>query len=161
MTPFSFIGRRTAPAAGFTLIEAVVVLAIIGLIAAVGINLFAFQKNAEFNSNVDEVLTNLRKMQSEARTVTSNREYGMSFAGNTWTTFSSDPATNTQTVISSKTLPDVAITPVFTPAGSQIIFNRLSGTTKNSTSGAVTFTLDNPNKSKVVRIEASGVLYAQ
>lgn len=146
---------------GFTLVEIVVVIAIVGVLAGLSIRLFGFLKSTTFDANVQEVLANLRQVQSQARTVNGNQEYGMSFSANGWTTFSNNPTTGVQTNITTKNYSGTTIATSFNPAATQVIFSRLTGQTKNAASGTVTISITNPTKSRVIQINSSGVVYVQ
>ncbi len=148
-----------ARSAGFTLVETIVTISIIGVIAGLSIRLYDLQGNATFDSEVEETLANLRKMQSEARVVNNNKEYGMSFTTSSWTTFSNDPATGTQTNIQTKSLGRATLGTTISPSASQVIFSRLTGQTKNTTSATLTFTRTGSSKSKSIIIQSSGVMY--
>ncbi len=146
---------------GFTLVEIIVTLSIVALVSTLGFRLVGFERGNKFDGQVQEMLVGLRKVQSNARTVADNKEYGMSFSGNSWTTFSRDPVSGTQATLETRQLGTTALAASVTPAATQVVFERLSGRTKNGASGTLTLSSTNPGRSKTVRFEPTGVMYVQ
>ncbi len=139
----------------------IVVLAIIGLLAALTVAIFNLQKVNTFNKQSEELVSALRKAQSQAATGENNDEYGISFSSGSYTTYSIDPATATQTSIATTTVPNTTISTSITPAASQVTFQRVSGQTKNATSATITMTLNGTSRTKVIIVNAAGQIYVQ
>lgn len=147
---------------GETLVELTVVLAIIGVVSLVGFRVLGFERTNRFDGVVQQTLSDLRDLQSNARTVENNKEYGMTFSSATVTTFSRDPATGTETAIKTISLTPSSLATSITPSGgSKITFQRLTGLPTGNADTTLTFSLSNPTRSKIIRIEPSGVIYVQ
>jgi Tfp pilus assembly protein FimT len=151
----------SASGGGFTLIEAVVTTTIIALLVGSTFAVLSIQKSARFDSQSQDLLGSLREMQSKSRAVEANREYGVSFSGNSWTTFSRDPSTLAVTNIRTTTLSSATLTTAITPSASQIVFSRLTGQPSNSTSATLTLSMTNPTKQRVIKVESAGAIYVQ
>lgn len=152
---------QTCPARdsrGFTLVQTVVTLAIAAAIAALSFSAISLQRNTTFDAQVAETMDALRQLQSQARTVDGNREYGITFNSTSWTSFWVDPATGTQTTITTKALANTNVTT--SPAGS-ITFVRLTGVPKSNATTTITFTSTRDNHIKAIVVTQSGVIYAQ
>lgn len=147
--------------AGYTLIEVVVVLSVIGIIAGMSFAAVGLQRSAAFDSQSQDLLGSLRDMQSKSRSVEANREYGVSFSGNSWTTFSRDPATLAVSNIKITNLSSATLTTAISPTATQIVFTRLTGVPTNSTSATLTMNLTNPTKQRVLKVESAGAIYVQ
>ena len=148
-------------ARGFTLVETMVVLGIIAIVSALTVGLVGFQRVSKFDEEVQTTLAELRQQQSKARTVNDNKEYGMQFATDSWTTYDVDPATATQTTGTTQTLSNSTLSAVVTPTASQVTFERLTGRTKNASSATLTFSRSTPSRSRSIKIEPDGRMYVQ
>lgn len=146
---------------GYTLVEMVVVLAIVGLLAALTVAIFNLQKVNNFNKQSEELVSALRKAQSQAATGENNDEYGISFSSGSYTTYRIDTATATQTSIATTTVSGTTISTSITPSASQVTFLRVSGQTKNATSATITMTLNGTSRTKVIIVNAAGQIYVQ
>lgn len=136
-------------------------MAIIAVVSGASLSLVLLERANRFDSQVETMLAELRLVQSQAKVVTDNKEYGMSFTANSWTTFSRDPASGNQTSLQTRQLSSLTLTTALNPAASQIVFERLTGKTQNATSGTLTLTRTNPARTKTIRIESTGVFYVQ
>ena len=146
---------------GFTLVEVIVTLAIIGVAAATGLGLIGLDRRAKLDNPFQNRVVELRQMQSHARTVKDNKEYGMSFTASSWTSFSRNPVSGVQTTLQTRPLVGVTLTTVISPPGTAVRFERLTGTTAGPTTATITMTSASLNQSKVVRVEPTGVIYVQ
>jgi type II secretory pathway pseudopilin PulG len=146
---------------GFTLVEAVITTGIITILAGATFGVIGVQKSAKFDSQSQELLGSLRDMQSKSRSVEGNREYGVSFSGNSWTTFSRDPASQAVTNLRTTTLSSATLTTAIVPNATQVVFTRLTGQPTNSTSATLTLNMTNPTKQRVLKVESAGAIYVQ
>ena len=146
---------------GFTLIETIVTLGIITLLVGATFGVFGLQRSANFDSQNQALLGDLRDMQGKARAVEANQEYGVSFSGNSWSTFSRNPATSTNTTIKTTNLSGSTLSTSITPTASQVIFSRLTGLPANSTNATLTMNLTAPSKSRVIKVDSTGSIYVQ
>lgn len=139
----------------------VVIISIIALVSTLGFALAGFDRGNKYDGQAQEMLVQLRKMQSNARTVTDNKEYGMSFGSSSWTSFSRDPVAGTQTTLETRQLLNTTLSASLNPTATQVVFERLTGRPKSGTSGTLTLTSTNPSRVKVIKFESSGVMYVQ
>lgn len=148
-------------AKGFSIVETIVIMGIIAVVTAVGISIYSVERNSRFSSESGRLLADLRQSQSSARTVDNNKEYGISFTGTSYTSFSRDPASGTQTNIATTELKYATLSAAIAPDASQIVFSRLSGLPQNNTEATLTLTMNGSSRQKVIRVETTGVMYVQ
>lgn len=144
---------------GFTLIETIVVAVIVGVVLSVSYSLLLLERTNRFDGHVQATLAELRNLQSQAKIVDDNKEFGMSFTASSWTSFSRDPVSGTQITIRTRQFSDASLATVLNPSGTQVVFARLTG--RPSATTTLTFSRTNPSRSAVVKVEASGVSYVQ
>lgn len=146
---------------GFTLVEILVVVALIAFLLLIALAIIPIERGNRLDGQAQDLLSSLRNMQSNARVVADNKEYGVSFSSSAWSTYSIDPVSGTQTTIETRPLRDASLSISITPAASQVTFQRLTGTTKNSTDVTITIRQTSTNKTKTIYVKPSGVIYAQ
>ena len=154
--------------AGFTLVETIVVLAIIGLLAGATFMLVGQDRGGKFDRQVQTTLAELRNLKSQSQTVDTNQEYGMCFTSSSWKTFSKDPASTadpcasgTSGQIKTYQFNNLTLAATVTPSDNKIIFDRLTGKPKNGASATLTFVMASPSRTQVIKVDPSGVLYVQ
>lgn len=146
---------------GFTLIETIVTMGIITLLVGATFAVVGLQRSATFDGQAQGLLGDLRDMQIKARAVEANQEYGVSFSGNSWSTFSRNPSTSTNTTIKTTALSGATLSTNITPSATQVVFTRLTGVPSGGTNATLTMTLTNPSKSRVIKVESTGSIYVQ
>ncbi|MDP9212114.1 MAG: type II secretion system GspH family protein [bacterium] len=165
-----FLRRYCLPPSqrGFTLVESIVVLAIVGIAATATFMLVGQDRGPRFNGEVEETVAELKRMQANARAAKDNQEYGMCFAANGWTSYGQDTndtadpcAAGFAGHIRTVGLSVATLATDLAPAADHVAFERVTGKPANGTSGTLTFSSVDPERSRTVRIESSGVINAE
>ncbi len=169
-TNMHFLRRYCLPPAqrGFTLVEAIVVLAIVGIAATATFMLVGQDRGPRFNGEVEETVAELKRMQGDARAAKDNKEYGVCFDADGWTSYAQDMNDTTDPcasgfagTIRSEEFSVASLVVDLTPAANRVTFERITGKPTNGTSGTLTFSSTDPQRNRTVRIESSGVINAE
>ena len=146
---------------GFTLIEVVVIMGIVSLLFVAAFSLGRLDQRQKFDSDVQQTLIELRTAQAQARNVSGNQEYGMTFAGDRVTSFTREPASGTQTETGSRQLVAGTLSWAVNPTASQIVFERLTGNPKGGATATLTFTANDGGLTSLIKVESNGRIYVQ
>lgn len=162
MTPNRQLLRKIDTAqSGTTLVEAVVILGIVGVVLASSTAILTLQKTTQFDGQAQALLGTLRAMQSRAQAVDGNLEYGVSFTTNSYTAYSRNPGNGTITNLQATQLTSASLASTITPNDTKITFSRLTGLPSGGAQATVTLSRTNPTKSAVIQITSAGVIYGQ
>jgi prepilin-type N-terminal cleavage/methylation domain-containing protein len=145
---------------GYTLIEVIVIIAIVGLLSAGVFGLYGILRGADFDSQAQALLSDLREMQTKSKTVESNKEYGVAFTSSSWTT-KSRPIGGAATSLRTTNLDGVTLNASLNPSATELYFARLSGKPKNNTNATLTLTLTETGQTKRIQVKDTGVLYVE
>ncbi|HEY8108817.1 MAG TPA: GspH/FimT family pseudopilin [Patescibacteria group bacterium] len=153
---------------GYTLIEVLTVVAIIGIVTVVAFSLAGGDKTARFGQDFDELAANLRDLQANARAAKDNREYGMCLRSDGWSSFAvqsdttADPcATGYPEQIKPVNFEVASMSAAVSPSTDRVVFERVTGRTKDGSTATLTLTLDNPARTRTLRIETNGAIHEQ
>lgn len=153
---------------GFTLVEAVVVMAIIAIAATATFMLVGQDRGPRFDGEVDKTVAELKRMQGNARAAKDNKEYGMCFATDSWTSYARDPGDTADPcaggfpgVIQTIEFTVASLAATLTPNADHITFERVSGKPRDGTTATLTFSSAEPDRSRTVDITSSGVINAE
>ncbi|MBI2627596.1 type II secretion system protein [Candidatus Nomurabacteria bacterium] len=151
--------KKIEPQKGITVIELLVVLAVLGIIMAVALPQFAkIKENQVLKNGVGDILSSLNKARSQTLSSLNSSEYGAHFQSDKVVifkgrVFSSGDANNESiSVTTPASITNVTLGGVSGTFG-DMYFNRLSGSP--SATGAVT--ISTPNYSKIISISATGM----
>ena len=143
---------------GFTLLEAIIVIAIIGIITAIAIPQLSKVKNVQImKSSSEDIVSVLNKARSETLASLNSLQYGVHFETNriiifSGTVYNSNTASNEIINIS---LPATISNISLTDGATDFYFNRLSGTA--SKTGTVTVSISSDaSLTKIITISATG-----
>lgn len=151
----------TKNAPGYTLIEIIVIVAIIALVTAGGFGIYGIVRNANFDSQAQALLTDLREMQTKAKAVQGDKQYGVAFTSGSWTTKSRPAGGGTATTIETTNLSGATLSASLNPSATEIYFAQLTGKPLNSTDATLTLTRTETGQTKRIIVKDTGVLYAE
>lgn len=153
---------------GYTIIEVVVIIAIAAVVTTVAFLMAGGDKPAKFGQDFDALAAALRGLQSDARAAKGNDEYGMCFQAGGWMSFSipsgstEDPcAPGFAGRIESKDFRVATMDVTVVPAADRIVFERVTGHTENDAVATLTLTLDDPARTRTLKVEPSGAVHEE
>lgn len=159
------IGTRNR---GYTVVEVVVVMAIIAVVVAIAFSMAGGDRPAKFGQDFDELTANLRSLQSDARAAKGNEEFGMCFASGGWTSFSipsdstADPCeSGFAGKIRSETFRVTAMGAEVSPSSDRIVFQRITGRTKGGSQATLTLTLTDPDRTRTLKVDPNGGIHEE
>lgn len=154
-----------SPAFGFTLVELLIVIAVIGILAASSIPVFSsYTSSQRLSQTAKNVKNDLRSAQNRAISGVEGKAWGMSFNGsNSYTIFTctslSACTCNDQTNFTTKSLATG-----FEISSATIIFDAVSGdicANGSSLLGSTSFTITLSGVSRTITVSAGGKIEEQ
>lgn len=137
---------------GFTLIEALTVIGVISILAAIGVpSYLSLKNNVAFSNTAEEIINTLRVAQNKAITSQDGTKWGVHFDNsshpNQYVLFSGDNFSTSP----NKTEFRLPLGQVL-GASTEIIFDRLTGTTGSDTN----ISLDSSGRTKTIEVKQTG-----
>jgi len=149
----------TSSRAGFSVIEIVIVLAIMTLLLGMGLNTFiTYRKTQAFQKDTETVVEILNQARAQTMASKNATQYGVHFATSTVTLFagSSYNASSSSNSSFPLTSTDIILNITLAGGGNDVLFQRLSGET--SQNGSVVIDVPALSQTKTVTIYKTGVV---
>ena len=153
---------------GYTIIEVIVIVGIIAVVAVIGFNVVGGDRTAKFGQDFDELTAQLRGLQSDARAAKGNEEFGACFEADGWTAYSipqdstADPCASGYTgQLHSEDFQVASLAAVINPSATRITFERVTGRTKGNSAAELTLTVQEPDRTRVLRVESNGAIHEE
>jgi prepilin-type N-terminal cleavage/methylation domain-containing protein len=146
---------------GFTLIELVIVVGILGILlvsAFAVIQLFTGQVNLDTTSQ--QVLSSLQLARNRTLSSTGEMQHGVHFETSKYVLFEGDTYSAVDPANQEFNLTQVEIYEINITGGSDVVFDRIRGTTSNNGNVKIRLTADN-SKTETILVNSSGSLSLQ
>ncbi len=147
---------------GFTLVEILVVIAIIGIISAIVLSSFSVFKSAQgVDKDTETIVELLRQARSQTLISKNATTYGVHFASTTVTLFAGSiySAWNASNQVFNLVNADTVMNVTLTGGGMDVVFSRLTGET--SQNGTIVVSSNANGRSRTITIYKTGLIEFQ